>query len=141
MKKIITMIAICIFLIGCGEESNESENSSTQKTAGSFAGAIAGNEYKVEVHCSYFDKNYFQFKSEKIVNVLEPDTNGDGIVISGMGDTSGKFSLTIIDNGKTYSVRNLSTFSKGNNKAEGSGKLFEEGTANAHDVRFTVNCG
>ena len=61
------------------------------------------------------------------------------MVVSGM-DTNGKFALTIIDNGRTFSVDNLSEFSKGDNTAEGSGKLFEEGTADAHDVRFFVSC-
>lgn len=137
MKKIFTMIAMCILLIGCGEGNNESGNANAQKTSGLFAGAIAGNEYKVEVRCSYFDKDYFQFKSDKTDG---SDTNGDGIIISGM-ETNGKFSLTIIDNGKTFSVGNLSNFSKSDNKADGSGKLFEEGTANAHDVQFAVSCG
>ncbi|MBV1905929.1 MAG: hypothetical protein KUG75_07620 [Pseudomonadales bacterium] len=137
MKKIFTMIAMCILLIGCGEENNESGNSNTQKTSGLFTGAFAGNEYTVEVRCSYFDKEYFQFKSDK---TDVSDKNGNGIVISGM-ETNGQFSLTIVDNGKTYSVGNLSNFSKGDNKADGSGKLFEEDTANAHDVLFAVNCG
>ena len=35
------------------------------------------------------------------------------------------FTLTIIDNGRTFSVGNLSNFFKGDGKAEGSGKLFE----------------
>ena len=137
MKKIFTMIAMCILSIGCGEGNNESGNSNVQKTPGLFTGAIAGKEYKVEVRCSYFDKDYFQFKSDE---TDVSDTNGDGIIISGM-ETNGKFTLTVIDNGKTFSAGNLSNFSKGGNKAEGSGKLFEEGAANAHDVQFAVSCG
>ena len=39
------------------------------------------------------------------------------------------FTLTIIDNGRTFSAGNLTNFSKGDGKAEGSGKLFEEKSA------------
>ena len=60
-------------------------------------------------------------------------------VLSGM-ENNGKLVLTIIDNGKTFSAGNVS-FTKGDNKAVGSGKLFEEVTAIAHDVQFTVLCG
>ncbi len=131
------MITICILLIGCSEGNDKSGSSSAQKNAGMFSGTVAGNEYKVEVSCSYFDKDYFQFLSDK---TDVSDTNGDGIIISGM-ETNGKFVLTIIDNGKTFSVGKLSNFTKGYNRAEGSGKLFEEGTANAYDAQFSVICG
>ena len=133
------MIAMCILLIGCSEGNKKGGNPDTKKPSGLFSGAIAGKEYKVAVSCSYFDKDYFQFLSDK---TDVSDTNGDGFIISGM-ETNGKFSLTIIDKGKKFSVGNLSKFSKGDNKAEGSGKLFEEGTANpsGHDVQFTVSCG
>jgi hypothetical protein len=56
-------------------------------------------------------------------------------------ETNGKFALTIIDNGTTFSVGNLPNFSKGDNQADGSGKLFEEGSGNVHDVQFSVVCG
>ena len=137
MKNLFTLFAICTLMAGCGEGNSGSANSRAQKNPGLFSGAVAGNEYKVEVSCSYFDKDYFQFKSDK---TDISDTNGDGIIISGM-ETRGKFMLTIIDNGRTFSVGNLSNFSKGDAKAEGSGKLFEEGTSEAHDVQFLVTCG
>jgi hypothetical protein len=136
MKKIFTLFVLCILLLGCGKGNDESGSSNVQEKSGMFSGSVAGNEYKAEVNCSYFDKDYFQFKSDK-TDIT--DTNGDGIVISGM-ETSGKFSLTLIDNGKTFSAGNLSYFTKADNKAEGSGKLFEEGTANTHDVQFSVIC-
>lgn len=136
MKKIITLIATCGFLIGCGEGSDNSGISKVQKGLGEFSGTVAGKNYKVQVSCSYFNKDYFQFKSDK---TDISDTNGDGIVISGM-ENNGKFALTIIDNERTYSAGNLSTFSKGDKKAEGSGKMFVEGSADAHDVQFSVIC-
>lgn len=136
MKQKLTMIAICILLAGCSKSGNEGESSNAQKNSGLFSGIVAGNEYKVGVNCSYFDKDYFQFKSDK---TDISDTNGDGIILSGM-ENNGKFTLTIIDNGKTFSAGSLSNFTKGDDKAEGSGKLFEEGTAKAHDVQFTVTC-
>jgi hypothetical protein len=137
MKKIFTMIAICTLLIGCGKGNDENGSSNVEKNSGMFSGTAAGNEYKVKVNCSYFDKDYFQFLSDK---TDVSDTNGDGLIISGM-ENNGKFILTIIDNGKTLSTGNLTTFTKGNNNAEGSGELFEEGTADTHDVQFSVICG
>ena len=136
MKTIFTVLVAGIVMAGCGKGGNEDGGSGMEKAAGMFTGAVAGNEYRVEVNCSYIDKDYFQFKSDK-TDIT--DTNGDGLIITGM-ETGGKFSLTINDNGKTFSVGNLANFSKGNNKAEGSGQLFEEGTSAAHDVRFSVVC-
>lgn len=136
MKKIITAIAMCTFLVGVSEGNNEKAGSREQSASGLFTATVAGNQCKVEVRCAHFDQDYFQFRSDKSD---ESDTNGDRMVVSGM-QTNGKFALTIIDNGRTFSVDNLSEFSKGDNTAEGSGKLFEEGTADAHDVRFFVSC-
>lgn len=136
MKKIFTMIGICILLSGCGKGNNDNGNSNLQKHSGVFLGTVAGKEYKVNVRCSNFDKDYFKFLSDK---TDVSDTNGDGLIISGM-ENNGKFALTITENGKTFSVGNLSNFTKGDSKAEGAGVLFEEGTANAHDVKFSVVC-
>ena len=131
------MLAISILLISCGNKNDENGSPNVPENSGMFSGTVAENEYKVKVSCSYFDKDYFQFLSDK---TDVSDTNGDGLIISGM-EHNGKFILTIIDNGKTFSVGNLSNFTKGENNAEGSGKLFEEGTADAHDVQFSVTCG
>lgn len=136
MKKMFAMFAMFMFLTGCGKGSDEGGSADVQKNPGMFSGSVAGNEYKVEVSCSSFDKDYFQFNSDR-TDVT--DTNGDGIIISGM-ETGGKFTLTIIDNGKTFSVGRLENFTKGDNKAEGSGQLFEEATSDAHDVEFSVVC-
>jgi len=137
MKKIFTMIAIGSLLISCDKGNDENGSTDVQKNTGMFSGTVAGNEYKIKVSCSDFDKDYFQFLSDK---TDASDTNRDGFVISGM-ESNGKFILTIIDNGKTFSSGNLSNFTKGDNNAEGSGKLFEEGTAGTHDIQFSVNCG
>ena len=136
MKKTLKIIIMCLLLAGCGQDDEQSKNADVQKNSGVFSATLMGNEYKIDVSCSYFDKDYFQFKSDKS-DVT--DTNGDGIIISGM-ESNGKFVLTIIDHEKTYSTGNLANFKKSNEKAEGSGTLFQEGTAATHDVQFTVTC-
>ena len=130
------MIAIFILLAGCSKGGDVDEITKGQKSTGMFSGIVAGKEYKVGVNCSDFDKDYFRFLSDR---TDVSDTNGDGIILSGM-ENNGKLVLTIIDNGKTFSAGNVN-FTKGDNKVEGSGKLFEEVTAIAHDVQFTVTCG
>jgi hypothetical protein len=137
MKTILAIIAMCIPLIGCGEGNNETKSANVLKNPSMFSGVVGGKEYKVAVNCSYFDTDHFQFLSDK---TDVSDTNGDGIAISGM-EFNGKFMLTIIDNGKTFSIGNLASFSKGDNKAEGSGKLYEDDTHNVYDVHFSVICG
>ena len=137
MIKIFTVTTLFILLISCSKENDENGSSTAQKNSGVFSGIVAGNEYKVNVSCSYFDKDYFQFLSDK-TDVT--DTNGDGLIISGI-EYSGKFNLTIIDNGKIFRIGNLSSFKKSDHIAEGSGQLFEEGTAVVHDVQFSVICG
>lgn len=129
------IIAIFILLAGCSKGDDESEVTKVQENSGMFSGIVSGKEYKVGVNCFSFDKDYFRFLSD-ITDVS--DTNGDGIILSGF-EMNGKLILTIIDNGKTFSAGNV-IFTKGDNKAEGSGKLFEEGTGNVHDVKFNVSC-
>jgi len=136
MNHKTVMIAIFITLAGCSEGSDESKNTNVQESSGMFSGSVAGKEYEVGVNCSDFDKDYFRFLSDR---TDVSDTNGDGIIISGM-ENNGKLVLTVIDNGKTFSAGNVN-FTKGDNKAEGSGKLFEEGATLPHDVKFTVMCG
>jgi hypothetical protein len=51
-----------------------------------------------------------------------------------------KVMLSSIDEGRALSTGNLSSFVQGDNAAEGSGKRFAEGTANALDIRFLVDC-
>lgn len=131
----MVVISIFILLAGCSKGGDEAESTRVQKSSGMFSGVVAGKEYKVGVNCSDFDKDYFQFLSDR---TDVSDTNGDGIILSGM-ENNGKLVLTIIDNGKTFSAGNV-VFTKADSKAEGSGKLFEEATAIAHDVQFIVMC-
>jgi len=127
---------VYVLLAGCGNGNNDSEKTTVQKNSGMFSGTVSENKYKIDVKCSYFDKDYFQFLSDR---TDVSDTNGDGIIVSGM-ENNGKLVLTVIDNGKTFSTGNLANYKKGDEKAEGSGKLFEEGTSAAHDVQFVVTC-
>ncbi len=124
MKYLCAIFSLHLLLVG-------------QAAAGNFSGNLADTEYNVAVICEYFDQDYFQFKSDQ-TDVT--DTNGDGIVISGM-QNNGKFVLTIIDGGTTYSTGNLSNFQKGDNAATGSGTLYEDGGTGTAEASFSVDCG
>jgi hypothetical protein len=137
MKNLCTMLALCPLLISCGGGSGESQDAAGQTASGKFSGTVAGNTYQVAVSCDYFDQDYFQFKSDR---TDASDSNGDGIVISGM-QNNGKFVLTIMDSGTTFSTGNLSNFEKGDNKATGSGTLFEDGGTDTAEVQFSIDCG
>ncbi len=125
-----------ITLSACSKGSGEGASAKVKKNSGMFTGTVAEKKYKVGVNCTDIDKDYFRFLSDR---TDVSDTNGDGIVLSGM-ENNGKLVLTIIDNGKTFSAGNVK-FTKGNNNAQGSGKLFEQGGDAIHEVKFTVNCG
>ena len=135
MKSVTILIAIGITLAGCSQD--DADAPAATANPGMFTGTVGETDYKVEVRCEHFDQDYFMFNSDL---TDASDSNGDGIVISGM-QTRGKFIFTVIDNGKTYSVGRLASFSKGDNQAEGSGTVHEDGSTNSYDARFLVTCG
>ncbi|NVJ65005.1 MAG: hypothetical protein HWE16_00835 [Gammaproteobacteria bacterium] len=138
MKNIFSIIAVSL-LFGCGQDNNDQNNNKIavkNHYSSPFVAQLNGKEYSVNVKCSHFDKDYFQFNSD--ANDIT-DSNGDGLIISGM-ETNGKFSLTIIDHGKTYSVGKLANFAKEGKTAKGSGVLFDEDTSSSLDIKFSVDC-
>lgn len=96
---------------------------------------IEGAVYTSTVNCSYYNEDYFYFKSDKLETT---DTNGDGIVINGHQQDD-KIALTLIVEGTTYSASNFN-IQKKEFTATGTGKLFKEGTAKAFKASYTVMC-
>jgi len=97
---------------------------------------LGGKQYKVTIECSYFNEDYFTFRSDR-TDVT--DNDGDGLIISGFQKDE-KLVLTVIDNGKTFSAANLQ-FTKDNNTASGRGRLFEDGgNAKGQLFSFKVEC-
>ena len=140
MKKGLMAIALSLSIMGCGESTRatgQESASSNESNQGMFKGNVGEKTYEIAVNCSYLDQDYFMFKSDA-TDVT--DSNGDGIIISGM-QTGDKFTFTVIDNGKTFSVGRLASFSKADNQAEGSGTVYEDGSTNSYEARFQVTCG
>ncbi|MGA9574274.1 MAG: hypothetical protein WBS20_10045 [Lysobacterales bacterium] len=103
---------------------------------GFFKGVVGERAYLVNVECSNLEQDYFSFKSDPSdVN----DTNGDGLIISGMQNGE-KFVLTIVDNGETFSVGRLANFNKTPDGAEGSGTLFQDNSTASFASHFSVKC-
>jgi len=128
-------MAIGMTLTGCSQD--DADAPAATANPGTFTGTVGETDYKVEVRCEYFDQDYFTFMSDA---TDVSDTNGDGIIISGM-QVGDKLVFTVTDNGKTYSVGRLASFSKGDNQAVGSGRVHEDGSTNSYDARFLVTCG
>ena len=106
---------------------------------GQFTGKLGEQAIVVEVTCQYIDQDYFMFKSDRSDSA---DSNGDGLVISGMQNGE-KMVFTVIDHGTTWSVGRLAVFSKdvSGNSAKGAGTLQEDGGSRSVETTFEVDCG
>ena len=139
MKKqrvIVAPLVVLALLSACGNGNASNDASSSQAGSSTFTGTLGDKHYEVAVTCRFFDTDSFMMKSDRTDS---SDSNGDGIIISGE-EFNGKFILTIIDNGVKYSTGRLANFSKGDNRAEGSGELMEDGGTGRKDVEFVVTC-
>lgn len=158
MKIRMIVILCCVFVVGCGSETQDSEQTASSgdtparaapSEKGSFKGRVGENVYAVDVKCSSLNQRYFNFMSDQTGEfgsnnfVGSPgsaiDSNGDGLIIFGLQNTD-DFILTIIDNGVTYTANRLSTFEKSATGAQGSGTLFEESALESYPAEFSVRC-
>jgi hypothetical protein len=140
MKIGVSAIVLALFIVGCSDSSQttgqESSSGSAAAERGSFSGNVDGKAYALDVDCSHLDQDFFMFKSDR---TDATDSDGDGLVISGM-QNGAKFVLTIIDNGQTYSTGNLATFEKSPDGAQGSGTLWLEDANESFPAEFSVLC-
>lgn len=135
IKPLAPIITLALFS-ACGNGGDSADTGGGQAPSGMFSGTLGDKHYEVAVNCRFFDTDNFMMNSDRTDTV---DSNGDGIIISGMEDR-GKFVLTIVDNGVTYSTGRLQNFVKGDNRAEGSGQLFEDDGRGTKNVEFVVTC-
>lgn len=103
---------------------------------GKFVGTIGKDEVAMEVDCKNLDQPFFQFQSDKFDH---KDSDGDGIVLSGM-EHDGKFVLTYIVNDFTLSTAKLDEFEKSATGAKGSGTLHSEDATQKKQVSFELTC-
>ena len=141
MNRTALLLIGSIAMVGCGDGNEASEraaNTAPSTTGGgSFTGRVGERSYQVNVSCSDLDKDYFRFLSDRTDNL---DTDGDGIIISGM-QRGKKLVFTVIDSGKEYSTGKLARFEKSATGVSGSGTLFEDGANVMVDAEFSVDCG
>ena len=143
-----TLYVLIAFLIVCcknetKKEANQLPSEDKTETLNFFKNAeksrvivtLDGMDYHSPVNCSYFGKDYFYFKSDKLETT---DTNGDGIVINGHQQDD-KMILTLIVHGKYHSAANLN-IEKKEFTASGAGKLFSEDGSESFNTTYKVSC-
>ena len=144
-KELIILIVATLFCCK-GEtkkEVDQGNSKSGSETPNFFKNAekstvtinMGGTEYSSPCNCSYFGKDYFYFKSDKLETT---DTNGDGIVINGHQQDD-KMILTLIIHGKYHSAANLN-IEKKEFTAIGAGKLFSEDGSESFNTTYKVSC-
>lgn len=137
IRRIVAAPLVALALLSaCGNSSEPTDPGSSPAGSSMFSGTLGDKHYEVAVTCRFFETDSFMMKSDRTDST---DSNGDGVIISGE-EFRGKFILTIIDNGTKYSTGRLANFAKGDNRAEGSGELMEDGGIGRKNVEFVVTC-
>ena len=142
MKKLLAVTLISVALSACSKGDEEKQAAPAQAYPGTFTGTLTGEdfskEYKVAVRCDEFDTDQFEIHSDRLDTV---DSNGDGIIVSGLAFNRDKFIFSIKDQEKEFSTARLANVSKGDNGMEGSGPLWQDDARGAPvEVRFSVTC-
>jgi hypothetical protein len=143
MLRLLILVLAALAVTACGDGSAEATSSDSTSAAsgatGQFTGKLGEQAITVDVTCQYLDQDYFMFKSDLSDSA---DSNGDGLVISGMQNGE-KLVFTVIDHGTTWSVGRLAAFSKDvvGNSAMGAGTLHEDGGSRSVETAFEVDCG
>jgi hypothetical protein len=139
MKREVILASCCLAITACGDGSAESASKQAAGATGSFTGNVGEKSYAVDVTCQYLEEDYFMFKSDRTDSA---DSNGDGVVISGMQNGE-KLVFTVIDQGSKWSVGKLAVFSKdvAGNSVKGAGTLHEDGGSRSVEAAFEVDCG
>lgn len=140
---IITLLALVLVACGTKEpvpekkvETQSPLTSSSDSLGGRFKATLGDAVYDVEVECMAIDHDYFSFLSDK--NDVA-DSNGDGMVISGM-QVGQNLILTIINQDNSWSAPSLAEWNKSSSGATGSGQLYLESDSSLHGVVFEVTC-
>ena len=131
-KLSFLLIILSFTFINCGEDDNEPMDEFT----GTFTATMETLSYSTSVKCIQFDEDFFTFRSDESTT---EDSNGDGLLISG-NQSGDVISLTIVDNGNSYSAGNI-TISKSGNTATGGGIMFlQGGNIPPKTMSYSVTC-
>jgi len=131
MTKLTTILLPALSLMG-----GISSATADQPGTGYFDGVVGDHAFLVNVNCSDLEQDYFRFLSDR-TDVA--DSNGDGVIISGMQDGD-KFVFTVINNGETFSTGRLENFKKNATGATGSGRLYQDNSTGYLETHFIVVC-
>jgi len=107
-----------------------------QAGTGYFDGVVGDHAFLVNIDCSNLEQDYFSFLSDR---TDAADSNGDGVIISGM-QNGDKFSLTVINNGESFSTGRLENFKKNATGATGSGRLYKDNSTTILESHFIAVC-
>ena len=142
-KWSITLSALVLVACGAKEpvpekkgEMQPSLASSSDSSGGRFKATLGDAVYDLEVGCTGLDQDYFSFLSDK--NDVT-DSNGDGLVISGM-QIGKNLILTIINQDDSWSAPSLAEWKKSSSGATGSGQVYLKSDSSLHEVVFEVTC-
>lgn len=136
MKSILTFFCF-VLLYNCISDSyavqGANGNHIIPKTK-NFKATFNDKTYDVIVECAVVNETSFKFKSDH-TEIF--DSNGDGLVISGIQDKK-VLSFSIIDGDKAYSINTISSWNNVDNFVSGKGTMLLVGTTKQFDVRFEL---
>lgn len=135
MKKLKTMVVLTLGAM-CGANAAMADQQPGAGSGGYFDGVVGDHAFLVNVRCADLDQDYFRFLSDRTDSA---DSNGDGVIISGMQDGD-KFVLTVINDGVTFSTGRLENFKKNSTGATGTGRLYQDNARSYLETHFSVVC-
>ena len=106
------------------------------KPAGHFSATLGDKNYDLETQCLNLEKEFFTFASD---SKDSPVYKGNRVVISGMQSLH-NLMLTIMDDGETWSARNITAWEKSASGAAGSGQMVKAGDSSSYEITFEVTC-
>ncbi len=121
------MLVSLLMFTSCGNSNGIAENNLER---GSFKATVGKKQYEIDVVCSHHNTSYFKFRS----------VDKDGQTVTGV-EMNRKLILSIDDNGKRYSTKNVATWEKNRDGVTGSGILYNEAVAtDSRSTTFTLTC-
>ena len=136
MNKGFIVAVLALSIAGCGS-ATEPPPGAEAAQSGQFKGRVGTKKYEMAVSCRNFDKSWFLFLSDE---TDYEDSNGDGIILSGMQDGE-RANFMIEDQGVLYGTVSMERFYKSANGARGAGTLRTADGGNEIGFDFSVDCG
>ena len=138
--KITYLIFAALFLTACGSDQqavgSASDSTPVAKPVGQFRATLGDKSYDLETQCLNLEKEFFAFSSDSKDSAAY---QGNRVVISGMQSLS-NLMLKIMDDGETWSARNITSWEKSASGAVGSGQMVKAGDSSSYEITFEVIC-